>query len=133
VGLAGRAAHRLVAAINIGWGLWALLGGVYILTHHEALGRETVLWVFGDFVHGYSLVGWTLVVCGVVSLLGACHRKLGQVAAFLLFVVLALVGVIIQVASTTAQADFDSWLLFVCAFTCIMRWGLYELEPEVVR
>lgn len=122
----------LISGVNLGWALWAIVGGVYFLTAREVLGRDTTLTVFDSYFHGYNIVGVSLLACGVVSLLGIVFHRLKRTAAILCAVWCGSVAVVLQLATPGLdQGDIDAWLLLMCAFTCVCRWALLVLEPHV--
>lgn len=126
--------RRLVTGVNIGWAAWALLGGLYFLMSHEALGERTAWKVFDKVMYGYEILGISLLACGVVSLWGVCFRPFARFAALLCAVWCGTTAVVLQFARPGFdQGDIDAWLLLMCAFTCVMRWALLKLEPHLGR
>jgi hypothetical protein len=118
--------------MNLGWAIWALLGGAVFLKARETLGGDTAFSIFHSFLHGYEIVGISLIICGIVSTLGICIDRLKRVAAILCAVWCGSVAVTMQFATPGIdQSDIDAWLLLMCAFTCVMRWALLVLEPHV--
>jgi hypothetical protein len=131
---AGNRLHLLVAVVNLGWAIWALAGGIVFLKAKGQLGSETTLSVFHAGMHGYELVGIALVTCGVVSLLSVAFRKLAKLSAILCAVWCAgAAWALIAATAKLDQGDLDAWLLMMCSFTCLMRWGLLVLEPDVCQ
>lgn len=132
-----RAGNRLglvVKVVNLGWALWALLGGIFFLKSEATLGTATDLSVFHQYFHGPEVVGISLLVCGVISLFGVCITKLRKVAAILCAVWCFATALVLQFATPQFdQGDIDAWLLLMCAFTCVMRWALLVLEPYVTK
>jgi hypothetical protein len=123
----------LLGIINFGWAIWALVGGYYFITAHEVLGTDTTFMVFDKITHGYHLVGFSLLGCGVISLLATASDKLKKVAAILCAVWCGVTAIALQAAvSGLDQTDIDAWLLLMCAFTCVCRWALLVLEPHVL-
>ncbi len=122
--------HRLrifVAAVNLGWAVWALIGGFALLRWQQTQDHDPSFDVLSNFMHGYEVGGISLLTCGVISLLSVLFHKLREVAAILCAVWCAVMAGLLQLA--VARFDFDVWLLLMCALTCVMRWGLYRLEP----
>lgn len=124
--------NAIIWIINVVWALWATAGGWYFVSTREVIGTDTVFRMFNMWTHAYQVVGWSLLACGVISLLAMALRPLMQVAALLCAVWCAAVAVALQVASPgSGQADIDAWLLLMCGFTCVCRWALLVLEPYV--
>lgn len=131
---AGRRLHKMVAMVNLGWAIWALLGGLFFLESQATIGPETTLSVFHKYVYGYEILGISLLVCGLISLFGVCITKLQKVAAILCAVWCLVTALFLQFATPEFdQGDIDAWLLLMCAFTCVMRWALLVLEPYVTK
>lgn len=129
---AGDHLRKLVTYVNFGWAAWALLGGLVFLLSRDTFGTDTTFAVFHGWMHGYEIVGASLVICGVVSLLSVCLHVLQKVAAILCGVWCGVTAIVIQFAApTTGQGTIDAWLLLMCAFTCACRWALLVLEPYV--
>lgn len=130
--LGGSSLRKLVSFINFGWALWALVGGVYFLKAREVMGSDTTFSLFHSYMHGYEVIGISLVVCGIVSLLAVCMAKLQRTAAILSGVWCMSTAMIMQFATPQFdQSDIDAWLLLMCGFTCFMRWALLVLEPHI--
>lgn len=130
--LAGKSLRRWVAVINLGWAAWALVGGIYFLKARQVVGGDTTFSLFHRYMHGYEIVGITLMVCGIVSLLAVCMAKLQRTAAILSGMWCMGAAVVMQFATPQFdQGDIDAWLLLMCGFTCFMRWALLVLEPHV--
>lgn len=130
--LAGNGLRKWVSVINFGWAVWALIGGVYFLKAQQTIGSDTTFSIFHRYMHGYEIVGITLVVCGIVSLLAVCMAKLQRTAAILSGMWCMAIAAIMQFATPQFdQGDIDAWLLLMCGFTCFMRWALLVLEPYV--
>ena len=131
----GKTPHRIVAAMNLGWGIWAMVGGVYFLYARSTLGDHTAWRTFHEsLVHGYAVVGVSLILCGVVSLLASLcpGQRLKQIAAILCAVWCLTCAVVLQWATPEIdQGDIDAWLLLMCAFTCAMRWAVITMEPHI--
>lgn len=128
-----RVLRRLISAVNLCWALWALLGGYFVLRYPGTLGSQSTLSVFHSWLHGYELIGISLLLCGIVSLLSMCFRTGQMVAAILCFVWCIATAVVIQVATPDVvdQGDVDAWLLVMCGLSCIGRWALLVMEPRV--
>lgn len=121
--------------VNLGWALWALVGGGYFLASRDALGNTT-LQVFDRYLQGYAIVGWSLVLCGLLCLFSVGRGlTIQRIAAMVCAVWSGAVAVILFLATPAAidQSDIDAWLLVMCAFTSMMRWALLLLEPHVCR
>lgn len=132
--LAGSHLRRLVACVNFAWAVWALVGGVYFLKARQVIGNDTTLSIFHNYMHGYEIVGISLMLCGIVSLLAVCMAKLQRSAAILTGVWCMGTAVVMQFATPNFdQSDIDAWLLLMCGFTCFMRWALLVLEPHVAE
>lgn len=133
---AGKRLKLLTAGINLGWAMWATFGGLYLLHIGHRMDVDTLWTVFGKYMHGYAIVGWSLVACGAVSFASVGVRSLGKWAAILCAVWCATVSVALQIGASDHN-DPDlwiyTWLLVICAFTCVMRWALLMLEPHIVQ
>ena len=128
----GKNLRKLVSIVNFAWAAWALVGGVYFLKAQQVIGADTTLSVFHQYMHGYEVVGISLVVCGIVSLLAVCMSKLQRTAAILTGVWCMGAAIVMQFSTPQFdQSDIDAWLLLMCGFTCFMRWALLVLEPYV--
>lgn len=131
---AGKRLHRIVQTVNLGWALWALLGGLFFLKSQATMDADASLSVFHRYVYGYEVLGISLLICGLISLFGVCITKLRKVAAILCAVWCFVTALILQFATPQFdQGDIDAWLLLMCAFTCVMRWALLVLEPYVTK
>lgn len=128
--------RKLISAVNLCWAVWALLGGWFVLHYPESLGKGSTLSVFHTWMHGYELVGVSLLLCGLVSLLSLCFRTGQMVAAILCFVWCIATAFVIQFATPdngVDQSDLDAWLLVMCGLSCVGRWALLVMEPRVCR
>lgn len=130
---AGSRLRALVAVVNLGWAVWALVGGIYFLKAQETLGHQAGLTILHSLVYGFDLVGICLVICGVISLLSVLLDRFKKPAAIACAVWCGSVAIVMLFASPgqVDQTDVYAWLLMMCAFTCVMRWGLLVLEPHV--
>lgn len=130
--MTSKSLRRWVAFINFGWAVWALVGGAYFLKAQQVISTDTTLAIFHRYMHGYEIVGISIVLCGLISLFAICMQKLQKTAAILTGVWCMGAAVIMQFATPHFdQSDIDAWLLLMCGFTCFMRWGLLVLEPHV--
>lgn len=126
--------HMLVATINIGWAIWALVGGLWFIFGDDIIRESTVWGSMADESHELTIMGTSLLLCGVVSLVGVCKKSLARLAAILCAAWCLTMAVILQLATPQFdQGDIDAWLLLICAFTCVMRWALLVLEPYIDR
>lgn len=108
------------------------MGGIYFLTQRETFNQDPSWSVFSDFLHGYEVVGISLLICAVVSLLASLFHKLRRSAAILCAVWCGVMAAILQFATPVFdQGDIYAWLLLMCSFTCVCRWALLVLEPYV--
>lgn len=129
-----RRLHGLIAAINFGWAMWAIVGGLWFVFAHDEISQNTFWGLFVDNEHDLPIVGISLLICGVVSLVGVCKKSLARLAAILCAAWCLTMAVILQLATPQFdQGDIDAWLLLICAFTCVMRWALLVLEPYIDR
>jgi len=129
--------RRLSKVANFAWGVWAIIGGIYFLQSKDTLGNDTAWHVFGnEQIHGYYVVGVSLVVCGVISLFSVLCPSwmLQKVAAIVCGVWCFTCAVVLQWATPEVdQGDIDAWLLIMCAFTCGMRWAVLHMESTLDR
>lgn len=128
-----RRLHLLITTFNVVWAVWAVIGGLWLLMSHRDIGAQTAWVVFSDrILQGYTIVGGSLLICGIVSFVGVCLRRAAKVAAALCAAWCGATAVTLQLATPAFdQGDIDAWLLLMCAITCVGRWALLALEPYV--
>lgn len=129
-----RRLHLLVSWINLGWAVWALVGGFWFIVAQDDITANTAWGLLGENRHGLPVVGGSLLICGIASLIGVCKKGLARLAALLCAAWCLTMAVVLQLATPQFdQGDIDAWLLLICAFTCVMRWALLVLEPYIDR
>jgi hypothetical protein len=128
----GSRLRLLIWVANLAWALWAIAGGYYFLTTDEIMHTGAAFRLFTGWAYGDHVVGYSLLACGVISLLATAFRQLMRSAAIICAVWCGATAVALQlVAPGFDQADIVAWLLLMCAFTCVCRWALLVLEPHV--
>lgn len=122
----GRNIRKIISWINIGWTGWALAGGFYFMLAGASITEKTVWDVFGTA----TVVGVSLLACGIFSLLGIMFKRMNRAAALFCALWCLATAVVLQFDTPEFdQGDIDAWLLLICSFTCVMRWALVTLEP----
>lgn len=119
---------KLVSWIGLGWASWSLAGGLYFILAAKSF-RES-----DNFIRGYTTVGVSLIICGVISFIGMANARLNRISALLCAVACFSAAVILQLATPQFdQSDIDAWLLLICAFSSMTRWALLKLEPYIAE